>query len=393
MTIGSNLTALGISAGSSITSGGRNTFLGYYAGFADTNGTQNTAIGHTTLRNNTSGGSNTAVGYYAVGENTTGIGNTGVGYDAIVYNKTGSYNTGVGLYSLFGNSNNSFNNNTAIGSSSLYDINTGGNNTAVGYEAGRSIFNGSSNIFLGFNAGKSARNVSSKLFISNFDTNNPLIGGDFSNKYINIYGNLQLNDNNKLQFGSNQNASITYTGTDLNINPKVAGTGKLNINGDLKIDGNIFFKMPHMFGIASRTQSPNSIGVWKGIDFNFSLGDNYGFSAQDSNCLIVQQTGHYLATYEAQFQDHSPVPDAVVALRISQNGVEVSGSYSEADTVKQDGSIEITTLAYIEAIRGDVLCIEWITSDIDVNLQTSNTYATQPTVAKGFIQWVHPDGM
>jgi len=47
-------------------------------------------------------------------------------------------------------------------------------------------------------------------------------------------------------------------------------------------------------------------------------------------------------------------------------------------------------LAYIEAIAGDVLQLQWITSDIDVNIETSNTWAAQPTVAKGFITWVHP---
>jgi hypothetical protein len=191
--------------------------------------------------------------------------------------------------------------------------------------------------------------------------------------------------------------------TDLNYSDFVAGdlNGKLifvdgnilsarDVNQLVILDGNFYAKMPHLFGIATRTQSPTAINTWKAIDWNFSLGDVYGFTSQDSNCIKVQQTGHYFATFEIQFEDDSPAPSASMAVRVSQNGVEVEGSYSEVDTIKQDASQEITSLSYIEANANDVLCLEWITNDIDVNIQTNNTWATQPTVAKGFINWVHP---
>lgn len=173
----------------------------------------------------------------------------------------------------------------------------------------------------------------------------------------------------------------------------VTAENDLNVLKNLTVDGNVFYKMPHLFGIADTNQAPLAINTWKAIDFNFLKGDSYGFSASDSNGIIVSNTGHYFASFEVQFQDNSPSPLADVAVRITKNGVEVEGSYSEVDTVRQDASQEITTFAYIEAIAGDVLQLQWITSDIDVNISSSNTFTSSPVVAKGFINWVHPDGM
>lgn len=211
---------------------------------------------------------------------------------------------------------------------------------------------------------------------------------DWENSYLYQSGIVSLDWFNRKLFsddGSYSVMSLDWYNRDLN--------GDWDVNGNLNIDGNVYYKMPHLFGIADSTQAPTAINTWKAVDFNFLLGDAYGFSPQDSNCIVVHQTGHYFASFELQFEDSSPAPTSSVGVRISQNGSEVAGSYSEVDMVKQDVSQEITTLSYIEANEGDVLCMEWITSDIDVNLQTSNTWADQNTVAKGFINWVHPDGM
>jgi hypothetical protein len=168
--------------------------------------------------------------------------------------------------------------------------------------------------------------------------------------------------------------------------------GNLVINGDVTVDGNFYNKMPHLFGIADTQQSLNVINTWKAVDWNFLRGDSYGFSTQDSNCLVVQQTGHYFAQFELQFQDGSPAPNSDIGVRITQNGVAVDGSYSEIDTTIQDSDVQVETFTYIEASANDVLCLEWISNDIDVSLFSDSTF-NGGEYAKGFIDWVHPDGM
>ena len=150
-------------------------------------------------------------------------------------------------------------------------------------------------------------------------------------------------------------------------------------------------EQPHMFGIADTPQTLNTIGVFQAIDFNFNLGDAHEFHPQDLNCLVVEKAGHYYATYEAHFQDLSPAPNANIGMRISQNGLEISGSYSEEDTTKQNADITFTTFAYIEADTNDIICMEWTASDIDVKLMSDNAFAQQDIVAKGFIQWIYAD--
>jgi len=148
---------------------------------------------------------------------------------------------------------------------------------------------------------------------------------------------------------------------------------------------------PHLIGIADTDQTLNTINVFQAIDFNFLLGDAHEFMPQDNNCIIVMQGGHYFATFEGHFTDTSPAPNGNIGMRISLNGAEVSGSYSEEDTTNQNADITFTTFAYIEALTNDVICLEWTADDIDVKLMSNNTHATQPVVAKGFINWVHAD--
>jgi hypothetical protein len=49
---------------------------------------------------------------------------------------------------------------------------------------------------------------------------------------------LNFIDSFPINLGDAQDATITYTGVDLNINPKSVGTGKVNINGNLSVDSN-----------------------------------------------------------------------------------------------------------------------------------------------------------
>ncbi len=61
---------------------------------------------------------------------------------------------------------------------------------------------------------------------------------------IDVNGNVDMqssdlitNDNAKLILGTGNDATITYDGTDLIINPKAVGTGDVKLAGDLNLDG------------------------------------------------------------------------------------------------------------------------------------------------------------
>jgi len=163
---GSNNTALGRQALSSVTTGYNNTASGYRALFSNTAGSFNTANGYGALTSNTTGIDNTASGHRALYYNTTGLGNTASGASALFYNTTGFGNTASGSGALFYNRTGdhntasgyralSFNTigdrNTASGSRALANNYTGFDNTASGYQA-LSSNNGSRNTASGSRA-------------------------------------------------------------------------------------------------------------------------------------------------------------------------------------------------------------------------------------------------
>lgn len=160
-----------------------NSGFGAYTLFSNTSGTgiKNTAVGFYSMKANTTGAYNTAVGRYSLFSNTSGSRNLAFGGDAVGSNTTGNDNVGLGWGALYFNVSGVAN--MAIGSQALNKV-TGSNNVAIGYQAG---FNatGSSNLFLGTQAGYSETG-SQKLYISNSNTINPLIKGEFDNKNLKI---------------------------------------------------------------------------------------------------------------------------------------------------------------------------------------------------------------
>jgi hypothetical protein len=132
-TTGAYNTASGSLALHFSTTGTYNTASGSFALFSNTIGGYNTASGSYALYNNTSGVANAATGAGALQYNTTGARNTATGFDALFANTTGSYNVGTGEQAL--GSNTSGDSNTASGAWALQFNTTGGINTATGVQA------------------------------------------------------------------------------------------------------------------------------------------------------------------------------------------------------------------------------------------------------------------
>jgi len=137
-------------AGYSNTEGSDNSAFGGGALRSNTTGSSNTAIGTDALQLNTTGGTNTAVGRNALFSNTTASLNCAVGYQALVYNTTGSANTAVG-YGVM-EANTTANSCTAVGYQTLYSNTTGVNNSAYGRQALYSNTTGTNNTAVGFQA-------------------------------------------------------------------------------------------------------------------------------------------------------------------------------------------------------------------------------------------------
>lgn len=196
-------TFIGHESGCFNSNGDSNTFVGYKSGYNNIGGYRNVMVGVNAGLSNTSGYYNTFVGYESGSLNTTGSGNSFFGYASGNLNN-GSNNTFVGNLSGFqsNSSNSTFvgyqsgynttgSNNVFVGAFVGQSNTTGTNNTYIGYGAGYSGINGASNVFIGYNAGYNETG-SNKLYISNSNTSNPLIYGEFDNNLLKINGNLYI---------------------------------------------------------------------------------------------------------------------------------------------------------------------------------------------------------
>ena len=146
-----SITALGISAGTALTSGSANVTIGYKAGTALTSGGSNTLVGHLAGQAITNTGANTIVGADAGSQYNQDF-NTFIGTIA-GRNMNSNYNTAVGYLACRGVGGATGGNNCAFGSDTLEDLTTGSNNVAVGTASGLSVTTGGGNVFVGKGAG------------------------------------------------------------------------------------------------------------------------------------------------------------------------------------------------------------------------------------------------
>lgn len=176
-----------------INEGINNSFYGASSGNRNTTGHDNTFIGRLSGRSNVGGDDNTFVGSYA-GYANTGNWNTFVGKGAGGGTTTalsGSSNVFVGQNTGLKNTTGA--SNTFLGRNAGATSATGYYNTFVGRAAGYENITGDYNVFIGCYAGYNETG-SNRLYIQSSSSGgastNPLIYGEFDNRFVRINGNF-----------------------------------------------------------------------------------------------------------------------------------------------------------------------------------------------------------
>jgi hypothetical protein len=159
-----SITALGVNAGTALTSGSAIVTMGYNAGTAITNGFGLTVIGHNAGAALTSNLYTTAVGAEA-GSQFAKSSNNYFGY-AAGRNMNSSDNCGFGLLSVRGDGAGATGTgNCGFGNETLTPLTTGANNTAIGTFAGTTITTGSGNTLVGKSAQTGSASASNRIVI------------------------------------------------------------------------------------------------------------------------------------------------------------------------------------------------------------------------------------
>ena len=161
LTTGTYFTAVGAYAADAVTDGYSMTAVGYNACGMQVSGGACTAVGHEALRYQTAGASCTAVGNKALENVTTSSNHTAVGSGAARYVTTATNITVVGMNA--GYAKQTGDSLTAVGSSCLRQA-TGNDNTAMGNNAAYALTTGTNNTVMGHYA-QMLHNVSNNTMI------------------------------------------------------------------------------------------------------------------------------------------------------------------------------------------------------------------------------------
>jgi hypothetical protein len=200
----SALTALGVDAGDSVTTGTLNTFIGYNAGTAVTTGVSNTSVGY-----EAGGAYNTSFSTYVgylTGRNIDGNNNTAVGNSAlqgVFGTATGASNTAVGFWAMrlvtTGGTN------ATLGNLAGYPITTGSWNACVGSNSGSNLTTGDNNCFAGGNSGQGVTTASNNTAVGYSSYSS----GNYTNSTCLGY-NAQVTGSNQVQLGDSSTTTYAY---------------------------------------------------------------------------------------------------------------------------------------------------------------------------------------
>lgn len=262
-------TIIGKNAGSALTTGDSNIIIGVSSGVTTTTGSNSNMIGYASGLGITTGGYNDAHGYAAMyGVGASSNSNVAMGGNALRSSATQSSNVAAGTYSLYG-STYSQTGNIAMGYRAGRAIATTGvanYNTMLGYYAGYgTLTSGSYNILIGANTDVPVSTSSYYLNIGDLIT-----GSMTSSKYVDIDGDLKQQDNYKHFFGSADDVSIYFNGSNFNLNGEIGSPDFLiNLNG-----GNVGINTSSpedAFQVGGNVRIENTL--WVGPKGQFPLGE------------------------------------------------------------------------------------------------------------------------
>lgn len=215
------LTAFGLNAGDSITSGAQNTFIGYDAGTAVTTGANSVMVGYEAGLSATTANFTTAVGYGAARSNVSGSSNTAIGYLS-AYNQTSSFNTAVGRGAMQGGGTSTTSESVAVGAFAMNVATGGGSNTAVGYQAGYDLTTANWATLIGAFAGQNVTSGAANTLVGyqagngiTTGTTNSALGdsayllGNYTNSTCLGYDSA-VTGNSQVQLGASNTTAYAY---------------------------------------------------------------------------------------------------------------------------------------------------------------------------------------
>ncbi len=100
------------------------------------------------------------------------------------------------------------------------------------------------------------------------------VAGDTMTGQLVADGGIKLNDNNKTVYGTGEDATIYYDGTNLIIDPKEVGSGRVNLSGNLDVAENIaagssaVVSSTTIANFTATAQSDTSVGVQGSIGYS-----------------------------------------------------------------------------------------------------------------------------
>ena len=257
-------------------------------------------------------------------------------------------------------------------------------------------------------AGYKATAGASTSIISAFEVGDGTITNALDCNDKNIIDVKDINIDGDTILGDSDTDTITFNAKSAsNILPQITDTYSIGssllkwLNGyfinlfvtnatieNLNMTGTLTTGISHMHGLATEIQTVTTIDTWYNVTFNASLGDTYNIGFEDNRTLVISHDGHYTINFGCGIMDDSPSPNANVGMRITNNGAEVSGSYVEVDTTKQNADLWIEHTTHSEFSLGDELNMQYIASDTDVTMEQEDTYALQGFNCYGYLQEV-----
>jgi hypothetical protein len=183
---------------------------------------------------------------------------------------------------------------------------------------------------------------------------------------LEVAGDITINaDNNGVIFGGGQDAKIYYDNTDLIINPKVVGTGAVNILGDLIFTGDDT-GLP--FGEIwvhdnTTTMSVSSAGYTQVVIFDTNGESNNCTPDHTNDHITIVEAGRYLLTLSLTVINNAGVGHTI-DVDVSKNNMATDYDNCHASRTlaagTDVGSVSISGI--IDAAVNDTIEV-WITTD------------------------------